>query len=144
MDGLCKAALQTWVGINEVMHLVGIAGNDTDKLTTVILQTLQQRINSFRTEAVLIAGLQRICLINEEDTTHCRINQLIGLDSGLTREASHQLTAVGLHQLSTGQNTQGTEHIGHDTSHCRLTCSGITCKDIVLALERIGFSTTDL
>ena len=33
------------------------------------------------------------------------------------------------------------EHVSHDASHRRLTRSGITRKDIVLALELIGLST---
>ena len=54
MNGLGKPALQSWIGINEVMHLVSITCHDTDKLTSVILKTFQQRINSLRTKGITI------------------------------------------------------------------------------------------
>ena len=57
MDGLCKAALESGVRVDEVMHLFGISRHDTDKLTAVVLQTLQQRVDSLRTKRVHIAGL---------------------------------------------------------------------------------------
>ena len=57
VDGLCKATLQSWVGIDKVVHLVGITSYDTDKLTTIILQAFQQRIDSLSAKAVGIVRL---------------------------------------------------------------------------------------
>ena len=54
MNGLCKAALQSRVGIDEVVHLVGITGNNTNELTTIILQAFQQRIDSLSAKRILI------------------------------------------------------------------------------------------
>ena len=70
VDGLCETALETGIGIDEVMHLIGITSNDTDKLAAIILQTLQKRINGFSTEGITIVGLQRIGLVDEQHATH--------------------------------------------------------------------------
>ena len=144
MNGLRKAALQSRVRVNEIVHLVGITRNDTDELTTIILQTFKQRVDSLSAEGILIARLQRVSLIDEQYTTHRRVNELVGLDSRLTRITCHEFSAVGLYQLSTRQDTQRAEHICHDTSNGGFTCTGITREDVVLALEGIGFATAYL
>ena len=55
MDGLGKAALQTRIGINEVMHLVCISCHDTDELSTVVLQSFQQRVYCLTAKGVIIS-----------------------------------------------------------------------------------------
>ena len=65
MNGLREAALQSRICVNEIVHLVGITCNDTDELTTIILQTFEQRVDSLGTEGILIARLQRVSLIDE-------------------------------------------------------------------------------
>ena len=144
MYRLCKAALQTRVCVNEVVHLVGIASHNTDELSTVILQSFQQRVNSLCTKTITVIRLQRIGLVNKQDTTHRRVYQLIRLDSCLAREACNKLAAVGFNKLPSRKDSQGAEDVGHDTGHRRLTCSRITRKDIMLALECIGFSSANL
>ena len=144
MYGLCETTLQTWVRVDEIVHLIRITSHDTDKLTTIILQSLQQCIDSFCTERVLIIGLQSISFINEQHTTHCRVNKLVGLDGGLSCKSCHQLRAVGLYQLSSCQDAKGFEDISHDTCHSRFTRTWVTRKHIVLALEGVCLATFDL
>ena len=144
MDGLCETALQSRVAINEVVHLVGIAGNDTDELAAIIFQTLQQRIDSFSTKRVLITRLQGIGLVDKQHATHRRVYQLIGLDSCLAGIACHQFSTISLYQLTTRKDTQRAEYISHNTGNGSLTRSRITREDVVLTLECIGFATTNL
>ena len=144
MDGLCETTLQSRVRINEVVHLISITCHDTNELATVILQSLQQGVNRLTAKGVIISRLQRVGLINEQHTTHCRVNQLVGLDSRLTRITGNQFTPICLHQLSSGKDTKATEHIRHDTGDRRLTRTGITCEDIMLALEGVVLTTAYL
>ena len=69
---------------------------------------------------------------------------MVCLYGRLPRETCHQFRAVCLYQLSLAHNAQRPEDIRHDTGNSGLSRSGITCEDIVLALERIGLSTFDL
>ena len=55
MDGLGKTTLQSGIRIDEVVHLVSITSHDTNELTTVILQSFQQRIYCLATEGVVIS-----------------------------------------------------------------------------------------
>ena len=100
VDSLSEATLQAWVRIDEVVHVVSISSNDTDELTTIVLQTLQQSIDSLSSEGIAIARLKRICLVDKQHTTQSLVNQLVSLNSSLTRESSHQLRAVGLNKLA--------------------------------------------
>ena len=144
MNGLGKAALQSRVRINEIVHLIRIARHDTNELAAVVLQALQQCIYCLGAKGITITRLEGIGFINKENATQCLINKLIGLDCRLTRIASHQFRAISLYQLTTGDNTQGLEDIGHDTGYSRLTCTWITRKHIMFALEGIGLATLDL
>ena len=66
MDGLGEAALQSGVGVDEVVHLVGIASHDADELAAVVLQSFQQRVDSLATEAVVVTRFQGIGLVDEQ------------------------------------------------------------------------------
>ena len=44
---LCEAALQSWVRVDEVVHLVSIARHDTNELTPIVFQALQQGVDCF-------------------------------------------------------------------------------------------------
>ena len=100
MDGLREAALQSRVGIDEFVHVIRITGHDADELATVVLQALQQCVDSLSAKGVLVTGLQRIGFVDEEHTTHGGVDELVGLDSRLPRKASHQFRAVSLYQLA--------------------------------------------
>ena len=126
------------------MHLVSIARHDTDKLATVVLQTLEQRVNGLGTEGVLIVGLQRVSLIDEKHTTHGRINKLIGLDGRLSAITSYKFATVGLNQLTTREDAQLVEHLGHDARHGGLTRTRIAREHIMLALEGVGLAALHL
>ena len=89
MNGLCESTLQAGIRIDEVMHLVCITCNNTDKLSTVVLQSFQQRVYCFCAKRVAIIRLQGIGLVNEQYSTHGRVYQLVGLDGGLSTIASH-------------------------------------------------------
>ena len=54
MYGLGETALQSGVGVDEVVHLLCVASHDADKLATVVFQTLQQCVDSLRSEGVLV------------------------------------------------------------------------------------------
>ena len=126
------------------MHVVSISCHDADELSAVVLQSLQQRVDSLCTKGVVIVRLQGVSLIDEEHTTHRRIDELIGLDGCLSRIACHQFGTVGFNKLTTRENAQRAEHIGHDTRHGGLTCTRITRKHIMLALEGIRLASLDL
>ena len=144
MYRLCEPTLQAWVGIDEVVHLIRVACHNTDELSTIVFQTLQQGINSLGAKGIAIVRLQGISLIDKQHATDSLIHQLIRLDGRLSGIACHQFSTVGLHQLSTGYNTECLEDIGHNSGHSGLTCTRITREDIVLTLEGIGLSTLDL
>ena len=144
VDGLSEAALQSWVGIDKVVHLISITSHNTDELSAVVFQTLKQCVDSLSTKCITIARFQSVSLVYEQHTTQSLIYQLVCLDSRLTRESRNKFRAIGLNELSSGHNTQRLENIGHDTGNGCFTCSRITGKHVVLALERIGFATGNL
>ena len=51
-NGLGETTLEAWVGIDEVVHAVGITGYDADKLTSVVFQTFEQGVDGFGTKGI--------------------------------------------------------------------------------------------
>ena len=47
MNGLGETALQSGIRVDEVVHLVGIASHDTDELSSIVFQPLQQSVDGF-------------------------------------------------------------------------------------------------
>ena len=84
MYGLREAALQSGVRVDEVVHLVGVAGNNADELASVVLQAFQQRVDGLAAERVVVARMQRVSLVDEEHASHSRVDELVGLDGRLS------------------------------------------------------------
>ena len=144
VDGLRETTLEAGVRVNKIVHIVGITRHNTDEFTTVVLQAFQQCVDGLSAKSITIVRAQSICLVNEQHSTKSRVNELVGLDGRLTTIACHKFSTVGLDELTTTQDAQRLEDIGHDTGNSRLTCTRITCEDIMLTLERVALATTNL
>ena len=55
MYSLCEAALQSGIGVDEVMHLLGVSSHYAHELSAVVFQTLQKRVDSLRPERILVS-----------------------------------------------------------------------------------------
>ena len=55
IDCLRETALQSGVRVDEVVHLTGVSRNNTDKLSPVVFQSLQQGVDGLRAKGVVIA-----------------------------------------------------------------------------------------
>ena len=63
--------LQTWIDLQEVMHLSGIASKDNDDITAVVLHKFEDFIQGFLPKIIIWTSKERIGLIDKEDTTQC-------------------------------------------------------------------------
>ena len=128
-----KPGLESRIGIEELLHQVGISCNYHDQLVSVILHGLKQFVHSFLSEvAVSLADRQRICFIYKEDATKCFIHDLLNSRSGLSDEALDHSSPVNLYQLSPGKDTEIFIYFCKHPGYRGLACTGITGKDHML------------
>ena len=120
-----EAGLQTGVGVDELVHQVGVARHDDHQIVPVILHGLQQGVDGLLPEVVFTAAVEGIGLIHEQHAAHGLLDDLLGLEGGLPHIASHQTAAVHLHQLPLGENAQASVDAGHHPGHHGLAGAGI-------------------
>ena len=53
--GLGESALESWVGVDEVVHLLCISSHYAHKLSPVVFQSFQQCVDGLGAERVLVA-----------------------------------------------------------------------------------------
>ena len=64
----CEARLQTWIGVNEALHLFGVARDDDNKFVAVVFHAFEQCGDGFLSIVLSIASFGHKCisLVNEE------------------------------------------------------------------------------
>ena len=67
LDFVGEAAGQTAVGGEEGLHLSGVSGQNDHKLVVVVFHPFDEGINGFEAEAVLLAAVEAVSLVDEED-----------------------------------------------------------------------------
>ena len=84
--------------------MIWIAGNDYDKVITVIFHGFQKRVNGFLTKVAATSRRERVGLIDKQNPAQCLFNYVLRLDRRLPNLTANQSGAVDLHQLPLGEN----------------------------------------
>ena len=107
LDLVGKTAGKAAVGGEEGLHLPGVTCQNDHQLIPVILHSLHQRVDGFQPEAVLLAAVKAVCLVNEEHTTQGALDDAVGQGGGVAGVAAHQIGTGHLHQLAAPEGTDG-------------------------------------
>ncbi len=115
--------------MDEFFHEAGVARHDDDEVVPMILHVFQQDLHRLVAEVVsaLLAG-EGIGLVDEEHAAHGAVDDLLGLDGGLSHIARHQSGAVGLHELPLGQHADGVIQPGQQPRHRGLAGARVAHK----------------
>mmetsp|Transcript_37781 Transcript_37781/g.87756 ORF Transcript_37781/g.87756 Transcript_37781/m.87756 type:complete len:235 (+) Transcript_37781:226-930(+) len=96
-----KPAAQTRVGVQELLHLLAVTGQDHHEIGSEVLHQLDERIQGFPPEGVLaLLTNERIGLIDKEHAAQGALNHGFGLERSLATVARHQGGAVSLHHVT--------------------------------------------
>ena len=93
-----ESAVQTGVGGEELLHLIGVAGEYDSEVVTVVLYLRYQRRHGFSSVAVLLIAHERISLIDEEYTPESALDLFLDLGGSLAHMLSDQVGSRAFHE----------------------------------------------
>ena len=131
LDLVGEAAGKAAVGGEEYFHLLGVARKDDHQLVPVILHALYKSVDGFQPKAVLLAAVQAVCLVNEQNAAQSTLDDAVGQRGGVTGVAPHKVGAGHLHQLPAPQRADGLEVLCHQPGNGGLAGAGVAGKDHV-------------
>ena len=73
VKGSRDPTLQTWIDLQEFVHLFRVASKDNHDITTVVLHKFEDFIQSFLPKIIIWTGKERIGLVDKEDSTQCTL-----------------------------------------------------------------------
>lgn len=73
-----EAAGKAAVGGQERLHLPGVARKDDHQLVAVVFHPLHQRVDGLKAEAVLLAPVEAVGLVDEEDAAQRALDDAVG------------------------------------------------------------------
>ena len=121
-----EPALKAGVGVNKLLHQVGVARHDHHQIVPMVLHGLQHGIDGLLSEIIFRFAIEGVCLVDKQHAAHGLFDGLLGLESRLAHIAGHKAAAVHLHQLSLAENAQTAVNAGHHAGHHGLSRAGIT------------------
>ena len=125
LDLVRETAGQAAVGGEEGLHLPGVSGKDDHQLVPVVLHPFHEGVDGFEAEAVLLAAVEAVGLVDEEDAAEGALDDAVGQRGGVAGVAAHEVAAAHLHQLPALERPDGLEVLGHQAGRwwsCR--CRG--------------------
>ena len=136
VDGAHEAALQAGVGVDQLGHLVRVAGGDDRQVVAVVLHELDDRVDRLPPEVLLAAPGERIGLVDEQRPAERGLHRLPRPHGRLADVAGDEVGAVGLHEVALGHDAEGPQDLAQQTSDGRLAGARIAGEhEVVTGLE---------
>ena len=124
---LVEAGLETGIAVDELLHRLGVSRDDHDQIVSVVLHSLEDGIDRFLAERVVLLG-ERICFVDEENAAHGLLDLLLRLEGGLSHISRDQAGSVYFHELALGEHSDLLVEPSDDPGDRRLTGTGIARK----------------
>ena len=133
MNELVEAGGEAGVGLDELLHEVGVPSNDDDEGISVVLHGFEYGIHGFLTVVSLFVGsCEGVSLIDEEDAAHGFLDDLLSFDGGLTDKACDEAGAVHFHHVIGGEHAHGVVDFCEDAGDGGFAGAGVAVKDEVV------------
>ncbi len=140
VDERAEPALQATVGLEEVVHLLLVAGHDNHQVVAVVLHLLQQGVHGLGAK-VVAAAVERVGLVDKEHAAQCALHHGLGLGRGASDVLGDKVRAGDLHQVPLGEDALLFENLGHDARNRGLARAGVAQKHHVAGTRRTRAQT---
>ena len=97
----------------------------------MVLHPLDQGVDGFQPEAVLLAAVEAVGLVDEKDAPQRALDDAVGQRGGVAGVAAHQVPPADLHQLAAPQRADSLQVPGHQPGDGGLAGARVAGKDHV-------------
>ena len=80
----------------------------------MVFHPLHQRVDGLEAEAVLLAPVEAVCLVDEKDAAQSALDDAVGQGGGVAGVAAHEVSPAHLHQLPALEGADGLEVLCHE------------------------------
>ena len=91
----------------------------------MVLHAFHQRVDGLQAEAVVLAPVEGVGLVDEQHAAQGGLDGLLGEGRGVAHVLAHQVAPGDFHQLSALQHANSLEVPGDDAGHGGLACTGV-------------------
>jgi hypothetical protein len=119
------------VGIEEVGHLVGVAGHDDDDPVPAVLDQLDDRVDGLASEVGVGASGQRVGLVDEQHTLVGLVEHGRDPSRGLADVAGHERGSVRLDEMATLNHPERAVDLGEEPGDRGLAGARVAGEDQV-------------
>ena len=92
--------------MQELAHLVGVAGENHDQVFAHVLHHLQHRVDRLLPECVVLGVLQAVCFVDKEHAALGALHDFSGLDRGLAGVFGDEFLPRYLHQVTFAEDAE--------------------------------------
>ena len=97
----------------------------------MVFHPLDQRVDGLEAEAVLLAPVEAVGLVDEEDAAQRALDDAVGQGGGVAGVAAHEVSPTHLHQLPALEGADGLEVLCHEPGDGGLAGAGVASEDHV-------------
>ena len=97
----------------------------------MVFHPLHQRVDGLEAEAVLLAPVEAVGLVDEKDAAQRALDDAVGQGGGVAGVAAHQVSPAHLHQLPALEGADGLEVLCHEPGDGGLAGAGVAGEDHV-------------
>ena len=97
----------------------------------MVFHPLHQRVDGLKAEAVLLAPVEAVGLVDEKDAAQRALDDAVGQGGGVAGVAAHEVSPAHLHQLPALEGADGLEVFCHEPGDGGLAGAGVAGEDHV-------------
>ena len=136
---LLESGIESRVGAQEHRHLLGVAGDYADEVSGPVLKVRQQGVYGFLTNLVVVSLLEGVGLIDEQDSAHCLVDDLFGLEGSVSDILRDKILACHLDQMAAREHLKTAQDVGEQPCDRGLSRAWIACEDkVAFQLHRLA------
>ena len=133
MEGVGEAGFETFVRIQHLLHLVGVAGKDDDHVSLLFAQLFEQAVEDLGAVVFLVVGVgnEGVGFVDEEDVAMRLFEGVLGVLLGVADVLADQFFAIHIDHVARLEDADRGVYLAQQPRDGGLACTRIAGEDHV-------------